>query len=346
MKNKLCFSIFFSFFFISNLFSQDFKSVEIDTILNDKISIRAIIVDSDKLWYTGDNGQVGFKNIRTTFGINKQIQKDNLKLEFRSIAKTSKGVFLVNIGNPAILFKINKRNLNEEIVYTENHEKTFYDSMQFWNEQEGIAIGDPTEDCFSILITRDGGTTWNKLSCEDLPKLVEGEAAFAASNTNIIVKGNKAWIVSGGKKARVFYSDDKGKTWKVFDTPIVQGKTMTGIFTADFYNDKIGIIAGGDYEVPLQNSQNKAITTDGGKTWKLIAKNSGFGYASCIQFVPNSKGKGIVTVGATGLQYSSDGGNTWKQLSSDSTLYTIRFLDADTAFAAGKNKIIKIEFKK
>ena len=346
MKNKFITSIFFLFFHFSNLFSQEFNSVVIDTLLNEKISIRAIIVDSDKLWYTGDNGQVGFKNIRTTFGVNKQILKDNLKLEFRSIAKTSKGVFLVNIGNPAILFKINKRNLNEEIVYTENHEKAFYDSMQFWNEQEGIAIGDPTEDCFSILLTHDGGNTWNKLSCVSLPKLVEGEAAFAASNTNVVVKGNNTWVVSGGKKARVFYSADKGKTWDVYDTPIVQGKTMTGIFTADFYNDKIGIIAGGDYEVPQQNSQNKAITIDGGKTWKLLAENSGFGYASCIQFVPNSKGKGIVTVGATGLQYSSDGGNTWKQLSSDTTLYTIRFLDADTAFAAGKNKIIKIEFKK
>lgn len=175
---------------------------------------------------------------------------------------------------------------------------------------------------------------------------MEGEAAFAASNTNIVAKGNNTWVVSGGKKARVFFSSDKGKTWNVYDTPIVQGKNMTGIFSVDFYDDNIGIIAGGDYEVPVQNFQNKAITFDGGKTWKLLAENSGFGYASCIQFIPNSNGKGIVSVGLTGLHYSSDGGNTWKQLSSDPTLYTIRFLDQVTAFAAGKNKIIKIEFKK
>jgi photosystem II stability/assembly factor-like uncharacterized protein len=56
--------------------------------------------------------------------------------------------------------------------------------------------------------------------------------------------------------------------------------------------------------------------------------------------------KGIVSVGASGLQYSADGGITWKQFSEDATLYTIRFLDEDTAFAAGKNKIIRIEFKK
>jgi photosystem II stability/assembly factor-like uncharacterized protein len=231
------------------------------------------------------------------------------------------------------------------LVYEEKHEKVFYDSMQFWNAQEGIAIGDPTADCFSIIITRDGGQTWQKLSCEVLPKLADGEAAFAASNTNVVLKGSHAWVVSGGKKARVFHSPDKGKSWEVFETPIVQGEAMTGIFTADFYNEQIGFIAGGNYEKPMQNFQNKAITTDGGKTWKLVAENQGFGYASCVQFVPNSEGKALVAVGAQGLFYSSDAGATWQQFLTDPSLYTIRFLDSDTAYAAGKNKIIAIEFK-
>jgi len=95
----------------------------------------------------------------------------------------------------------------------------------------------------------------------------------------------------------------------------------------------------------MQNFQNKAITTDGGKTWKLVAENQGFGYASCVQFVPNSGGKSLVAVGAQGLFYSHDAGATWQQFLTDPSLYTIRFLDSDTAYAAGKNKIIAIEFK-
>lgn len=214
--------------------------------------------------------------------------------------------------------------------------------MQFWNNLEGIAIGDPTEDCFCVLITRDAGQSWAKIPCEKLPRLVEGEAAFAASNTNVVIKGDHAWIVSGGSKARVFHSPDKGENWKVYDTPIIQGAAMTGIFTADFYDDKIGFIAGGDYEKPTQNFQNKARTTDGGKTWQLIGENAGPGYSSCVQFVPGGKGMELVSVGATGVHYSKDGGNSWTLLSPDATFYTLRFMDSGTFIAAGKDKIVKM----
>lgn len=323
-----------------------YQSVEITTIMDEKISIRPIIADGDKLWFAADKSRFGYYNLKTGVLYQSQIKNDSLKLEFRSIAQTAKHIFITNVGNPAYFFRISKDNLMTDLVYTEAHEKVFYDSMKFWNDNEGIAIGDPITDCLSILVTRNGGATWKKIPCENLPKTVEGEAAFAASNTNISISGNNTWIVSGGKKSRVFFSHDKGNSWQVFDTPIVQGEPMTGIFTADFYNDTIGIVAGGNYEVLSQNFQNKAITLDGGKTWTLIAENQGFGYSSCIQFVPKSNGKQIVSVGALGLHYSSDGGYSWKQFSKDDSLYTIRFVNKKLAFAAGRNKIVKIEFKK
>jgi hypothetical protein len=50
-------------------------------------------------------------------------------------------------------------------------------------------------------------------------------------------------------------------------------------------------------------------------------------------------------VGTSGIYYSSDSGASWKQLASDSTLNTIRFIDENTAIAAGQNKMIRINFK-
>lgn len=327
---------------ISNI--KFFTSVKVDTLLTDKISIRPITISNDKVWYAADKNRVGFVSLIDANKMQRQINKDSIKMEFRSIAQTSNAIFILNVGNPALLYKFSKDLIHKELVYEEKNKKVFYDSMQFWNDNEGIAIGDPIENCFSILITRDGGASWKKIQCDKLPKTIEGEAAFAASNTNIIIKGENTWIVSGGKKSRVFFSLNKGVTWKVYETPIVQGETMTGIFTADFYDSKTGFIAGGNYEKPNQNFQNKAITKDGGKTWKLVGEKQGFGYASCIQFVPKSNGKQLVCVGTSGLYYSKDSGETWQQLLIDKTLYTIRFLDENTAIAAGKDKIVKLEF--
>ena len=325
--------------------SQHFiTSIKIDTILKDKISIRPITVASDKIWYAGDKNRIGYISLVATDKIETVVKKDSLKLEFRSIAQTSTSIFVLNIGNPALLYRFSKDLLEKKIVYEEKNEKVFYDSMQFWNDKEGIAIGDPLDNCLSIIITRNGGTTWNKIPCDKLPNIEDGEAAFAASNTNVVVKGTKTWVVSGGKKSRVFYSPDKGNSWEVIETPIVQGGAMTGIFTADFYDENIGFIAGGNFELKNQNSQNKALTIDGGKTWKLVGENNGFGYASCIQFIPNSYGNELVCVGGTGIFYSNDRGNSWKQLSTDTSLFTIRFIDNTTAIAAGKDKIIKISF--
>lgn len=327
------------------MISNWFTSVQIDTLFQDKISIRAILIDKNKIWYGADNSRFGYYDLDKKEKFEDHIYRDTLKLEFRSIAQNSSNIFLLSVSNPALLYQVSKKTQKVKLVYKEINPKVFYDSMQFWNDKEGIAIGDPTEDTFSIIVTRDGGETWTKLLSDKLPTNALGEAAFAASNTNIVIKGNDTWLVSGGKKARVFYSPDKAKSWKVVETPIVQGKTMTGIFTADFYDSKHGFIAGGDYELPNNKRGNKAFTKDGGKTWELIGQDLGFGYASCIQYVPGGNGKEIICVGSEGIQYSQNGGENWTQLSTDSKLFTIRFVNRNTAIAAGHNKVIRLRFK-
>ncbi|MFH7013977.1 WD40/YVTN/BNR-like repeat-containing protein [Flavobacterium sp. FlaQc-52] len=324
--------------------NSGFTSVQIETLVQDKISIRAISIDKNKVWYGADNSRFGYFDLDKKEKFEDRIYRDTLKLEFRSIAQTSKNVFLLSVANPALLYQVSKKTLKVKLVYKEINPKVFYDSMQFWNDKEGIAIGDPIEDTFSIIVTRDGGETWTKILSDKLPTNAKGEAAFAASNSNIVIKGNDTWLVSGGKKARVFHSSDKGRTWKVVDTPIVQGKTMTGIFTADFYDSKHGFVAGGDYELPEQKTDNKAFTKDGGKTWELTGQDQGFGYASCVQYVPGSNAKELVCVGASGIQYSQDGGANWKELSNDTKLFTIRFINKNTAIAAGYNKMVRIHF--
>ncbi len=322
-----------------------FSKLEIEPLLSQKISCRALLVDGNNLWFAANNNEYGVISLENKEFKLLEIKKNDLKLEFRSIAQTPDAIFVLSVASPGLLYRIDKKTNVASLVYEEKHEKVFYDSMLFMNATEGIAIGDPTEICPSIIKTKDGGRTWFKLPCDNLPKFEDGEAFFASSNTNIMYKNKTLIMVSGGKKSRVYTSKDKGQTWQTFETPIVQGSAMTGAFTADFYDAMNGIIAGGNYEKPLQNSQNKAVTTNGGKTWKLVAQNQGFGYASCVQYVPNSNGKCILEMGATGVHYSNDGGKNWSQLATDKDFIAFRFIDEKTLVASGKNRIVRIHLK-
>ncbi len=322
---------------------EHFSTVEIQTLMEDSVSIRAIEIMSGGVAFAGSNGYYGFYNSAENMVKKSRQQYDSIYPEFRAVASTSNDFFMLSAGNPALLYKTGESG-QMELVYKEEHKKVFYDAMTFWNNNEGIAMGDPVDNCLSIIITRDGGNSWKKLPCDQLPETAEGEAAFAASNSNIAVEGDKTWIISGGMKSRVFFSPDKGKTWEVYEMPIVQGESTSGAYSVDFYDEQNGIIIGGDYTAPEGNTGNKAITSDAGQTWNLISEGEGPGYKSSIRYVPGGEGKEIVAVGFTGISYSADKGETWNELSEEG-FYTIRFLNDTVAYAAGKNRLAKVIFR-
>lgn len=308
-------------------------------------SIRAIEVLNDStVWFAGSGGKYG--RITKTGIEMDSVAFESKYLNFRAIASNGKDIFFLSIENPAVLYKISANTSFTEkpmVVYQENHELVFYDAMTFFDQNNGIAMGDPTGNCLSVIVTRDGGNSWKKISCDKLPEIFPGEAAFAASNSNITVFENQAWMVTGGAKARVFYSADQGETWAAYPTPITQGGKMTGIYSVAFYETQNGIIMGGDWENKKDTLATKAITGDGGKTWKLIANGEIPGYISCVQYVPGTYGKEIAAVSTEGIYYSKDAGETWKKISEDG-YFSIRFANKKTAWLSGNNKIAKLKF--
>ena len=341
--------------------TRDFSKVEIEHLLQDSIlNVRAIEIANGRIWFSGSKGYLG--SIEIDFNEEKKselffiekpstqsqnnssllfnMKNDSMGYDMRAISKVDDVFFTLAIGSPAILTKYNS--VGRKIVYKETHPKAFYDSMDFWNDDEGIAIGDSTEKCLSIIITRDGGETWSKLSCNILPKGLENEGAFAASDTNLAIVDNNTWVATTA--GRVYYSPDKGYTWDVFNTPIVKQKATEGIYSIDFYDALNGFAIGGDYTKPNDNEANKIKTSDGGKTWLLVAKNQNPGYRSCVQYIPNTEAKELVAIGFKGIDYSKDSGKTWNHLS-DEGFYTIRFLNDSIAYAAGAGRISKLTFK-
>lgn len=322
---------------------QPFSSVQVEPLLEDSISIRAIEMMGNAMAFAGSRGAYGLYTegqARVRYG---QEVYDTLVPEFRAVASTSNDFFMLSIGNPALLYKTGDQG-EMEVVYKEEHEKVFYNSMTFWNDLEGIAVGDPIGDCLSVIVTRDGGYNWKKLTCEELPAITLGEVAFAASNSNIAVVGDNTWIVTGGSVSRVFYSPDKAQSWEVYETPLIQGEPTQGGYTVDFYDAEHGIIFGGDYTRPESNLRNKAVTSDGGRTWELVSDGEEPGYKSSVVYVPNSGGKEILATGFTGISYSKDAGHTWEQLT-DQGFYTLRFANDSTAYAGNANGLARLIFQ-
>ncbi|WP_438962022.1 WD40/YVTN/BNR-like repeat-containing protein [Nonlabens sp.] len=314
-------------------------TIEISTVLTDSISVRALDYDNGNYWYAGNKGNYGSINAATGTPARGVIKlNEDEEVEFRSIATTSNYTYILTAGNPALVYKITQKDGAVELVYSEVEERVFYDSMKFWNDEEGIAMGDPMGGCFSIIKTYDGGKTWGKLPCTELPDLVEGEAAYAASNSNIKIIGDDVWMVTGGAMARVFYSNDRGSTWSIYNTPIIAGGEMTGIYAVDFYDKNLGVIIGGDWNNKEENKYNKAITSNGGKSWNLLSNGNGPGYSSDISFIPGTNGMELIAVGTPGIWWSGDQGNTWKKLS-DQGFYTVQMIDDKNGYLAGNNRI-------
>ena len=344
--NRIIGVIFTFLFFISCTQEYQPRSISDIVIKNfeiDSTSIRAIqAVDGAGVFYAGSNGSIGYTTdmgvVWNTMSLKYQ---DSIFPNFRSLGFNGTDYFTVSIENPALLYKIT--NGVATLKYQEVHENVFYDALTFFEDNlHGIAVGDPTDTCASILITADSGETWNKIPCEKLPKIIEGEAFFAASNTNIKTIGSTVWIASGGSAARILKSTDYGVTWGIFKTPIIQGTGPQGIYSIDFYDPKNGIVIGGDYSKPTANNANKATTSDGGETWTLVADGKNPNYKSCVQYVPNTAGKEIFAVGKTGVSFSNDGGISWKEVSKEK-YYTIQFTDKNTAWLGGNQKIGKLE---
>ena len=320
---------------------QPFTSVEISDLYTDSLSIRAIELMGNSLAFAANKGTFGTVEL-SSGKVRYNIQKyDTIIPEFRAVAHNATDFFMLSIANPALLYKTGEDG-SMDLVYTEEGEGVFYDAMTFWNNREGIAVGDSRNGCLSIIITRDGGHHWYKIPCNELPVGIDGEGAFAASNTNIKTVGDHVWIAT--TSGRIFYSPDKGKKWTVYQTPIRNIEPTEGIYSIDFFDERLGVAVGGDYTDPENNKANKALTKDGGETWQLIADGKEPGYKSCIQFVPETNGSGLVAVGFKGISYSSDMGNSWKELSTAS-FYTLRFENDSVAYAAGRNRISRLVFK-
>ncbi len=270
------------------------------------------VVNGQVAWVSGTKGTFG----RTTDG-SKTWSVGSVpgaaQLDFRDVeafGETTAYLMSAGPGDASRIYKTTDGGKTWMLQFTCVDAESFFDALAFWDDKNGLVLGDPVRGRFQLLSTDDGGANWKPPSGLNLPPALPKEGAFAASGTCLMTNGkNDAWFCTGGARtARVFHSGDRGRNWTVSETPIVAGAESAGIFSIAFRDAKNGLIVGGDYRKPNEPGATAALTTDGGRTWALLDKP--FAYRSGVAW---AKDRWIV-VGTSGSDVSLDNGATWKAL--------------------------------
>lgn len=198
---------------------------------------------------------------------------------------------------------------------------SYITAVHFFNASDGVSVGDPTvaSGPLEIYITSNGGTTWTPVlnTPASLPRENAADNVYAVS-------GNTIWV--GTFSGRVFRSTDKGVTWTVASTGLIDG-----IQSLAFRDAQNGLASFLDFDTGQRLLER---TTDGGQTWTRVNFTGPFlGYG--LDNVPGtnqylSTGPDLGD-GIHGSAYSRDNGQTWVAL--ESTLDNL-YVDAISPTAA------------
>ncbi|HVZ49548.1 MAG TPA: Type 1 glutamine amidotransferase-like domain-containing protein [Gemmatimonadaceae bacterium] len=221
------------------------------------------------------------------------------------------------------------------LAWSDTTTGVFLDGVAFWDARNGLSFSDPVGGRFVILTTNDGGRSWARTAPDAIPANLPGEAAFAASNTQLAVQGtSNAWIATGGgPEARVFRTTDRGHSWSVASTGMPAGAS-SGLFGIAFADARNGVAIGGDYRNERGVSAFALRTRDGGASWEPAGIQRPDGTTSGVVHVPGTNPPMFVAVGQTGVAFSRDFGASW--IHADTiTAWGVGFASASIGFVAG-----------
>ena len=225
--------------------------------------------------------------------------------------------------------------------------------VYFTNNQNGLVVGDNG----LMLVTTDGGKTWEKMEVDMRPPGARqrpggrpgaggGPPGFGGGGPsplyNIYFVDENVGFITGGR-ATILKTEDGGKTWSrkmaMSDTPGRDGnpgRLRANLMGIQMINETIGFIAG---------SENTILkTTDGGETWIGSSERARVGETrnnlENIWFVSPTTGWVIGSFGT--LLHTADGGETWEKRDPgfDNNLFGIHFLDENTGWISGQEGLI------
>lgn len=324
---KKSYLIIFSIFFIQfTMLGQPYWSQQSSNTSKWLWSVKA--VDSNIVWACGDSGIV----LRTIDGGANwsltNIPNDNLNCySIEAInADTAWVVSTGEFGGNTALYKTIDGGVSWQIKQFSNSPSSFYNAVKFYDKNNGILSGDPEDGYFTIYTTENGGESWIRIDSTKIPAR-DGSEEYGIVN-NLAVSGNKVWFGTQnefGKNGRVFYSNDKGKSWAAI-APV----DYSIINTIAFSSELIGIF--------VYDNNKVAHTRDGGLTWTPYWSIGLFGSGSSFATLSS-----FILVGLNSSFVSTDGGVTWTEREtniSSSYLQAVSFANPSDGWAVGESGVI------
>src|SRR6266404_5224278 len=128
---------------------------------------RGVCAVSAKIaWVSGTKGTVG----RTTDGGNTWsvgTVPGAAKLDFRDVeafGETTAYLLSAGPGEYSRIYKTADGGKTWILQFKNPDPEAFFDAIAFWDDRNGVALGDPVKGQFQLIVTDDGGTHWQRLS--------------------------------------------------------------------------------------------------------------------------------------------------------------------------------------
>ena len=242
--------------------------------------------------------------------------------------------------------------LREDDIFRGDGIDGMLQDVYFMDNQNGLVVGGSG----LMLMTSDGGKTWEKMEVDMRPPGAGqrpggagggppgggfGRGGPAPLYNIYFVDENVGFIIGGG--GTILKTEDGGKTWvrkiAMSDAPGRGGNPRplrANLMGIQMISETTGFIAG------TENTILK--TTDGGETWVGSSERARVGETrnnlEGIWFVSPTTGWVIGSFGT--LLHTADGGETWEKRDPgfDNNLFGIHFLDENTGWISGQEGLI------
>lgn len=275
-------------------------------------------VNENVVWVSGGTGIVRTIDGGDHWELKPVGDSTARRLDFRDIhGASATEAWVLSIGNgPASrIYHTTDAGANWSLQFQNADSAAFFDCFTFFDAKHAVVFGDEAHGRTMMLRTEDGGAHWELLPESAVPAALKGEGGFASSGGCITSFGKKkGWVGAGGPQARVFHSEDQGRSWKVIPTatPFVHGSDA-GLTALAFRDEKHGIGVAARINAQSSRDTSSAVvgTTDnGGMTWTLHPRPSKPGSIYGVTWVPKAPGT-VVAASLGGLLYSTDTAASW-----------------------------------